>query len=182
MEFHGNEAGLKYDADFAGKIAMDHGCEEFLFETDSKARAQLWEVRHNLAYAFVHKSPGKKMMVTDVCVPMSELGGVIHDARETIDRIGLDGALLGHVGDGNYHSIIMIDVDDPEEMKKASELNAHLVSYALSRGGSCTGEHGVGIGKVKYQREEHGEAFDVMMAIKLALDPKGIMNPGKIFG
>ncbi|MDR6999254.1 FAD-linked oxidase C-terminal domain-containing protein [Neobacillus niacini] len=182
MEFHGNEAGLEYDADFAEKIALDHGCEEFLFETDSKARAQLWEVRHNLAYAFVHKSPGKKMMVTDVCVPMSELGGAIHDAREAIDRIGLDGALLGHVGDGNYHSIIMIDVDDPEEMKKAAELNAHLVGYALSRGGSCTGEHGVGVGKVKYQRKEHGESLEVMKAIKFALDPKGIFNPGKIFG
>ncbi|MFD0826079.1 FAD-binding oxidoreductase [Neobacillus sp. M.A.Huq-85] len=181
MEFHGNEAGLQYDADFAEKIAQDHGCEEFLFETDSKARAQLWEVRHNLAYAFVHKSPGKKMMVTDVCVPMSELGGAIHDAREAIDRIGLDGALLGHVGDGNYHSIIMIDVDDPEEMKKAADLNAHLVDYALSRGGSCTGEHGVGVGKTKYQRKEHGESLDVMKAIKFALDPKGILNPGKIF-
>ncbi|MBI0580735.1 FAD-binding protein [Neobacillus cucumis] len=182
MEFHGNEAGLQYDADFAKKIAQDHGCEEFLFETDSKARAQLWEVRHNLAYAFVHKSPGKKMMVTDVCVPMSELSGAIHDAREAIDRIGLDGALLGHVGDGNYHSIIMIDVDDPEEMKKAADLNAHLVDYALSRGGSCTGEHGVGVGKTKYQRKEHGESLDVMKAIKFALDPKGILNPGKIFG
>ncbi|WP_026576640.1 FAD-binding oxidoreductase [Bacillus sp. UNC438CL73TsuS30] len=181
MEFHGNEAGLQYDADFAEKIAQDHGCEEFLFETDSKERVKLWEVRHNLAYAFVHKSPGKKMMVTDVCVPMSELGGAIHDAREAIDRIGLDGALLGHVGDGNYHSIIMIDVDDPEEMKKAAELNAHLVDYALSRGGSCTGEHGVGVGKTKYQQKEHGEALDVMKAFKFALDPKGIMNPGKIF-
>ncbi|MED1470187.1 FAD-binding oxidoreductase [Bacillus salipaludis] len=181
MEFHGNEAGLQYDADFAEKIAQDHGCEEFLFETDSKERAKLWEVRHNLAYAFVHKSPGKKMMVTDVCVPMSELGGAIHDAREAIDRIGLDGALLGHVGDGNYHSIIMIDVEDPEEMKKAAELNAHLVDYALSRGGSCTGEHGVGVGKTKYQQKEHGESLDVMKAIKFALDPKGILNPGKIF-
>ncbi|MGG1400307.1 FAD-linked oxidase C-terminal domain-containing protein [Bacillus salipaludis] len=181
MEFHGNEAGLQYDADFAEKIAQDHGCEEFLFETDSKERAKLWEVRHNLAYAFVHKSPGKKMMVTDVCVPMSELGGAIHDAREAIDRIGLDGALLGHVGDGNYHSIIMIDVDDPEEMEKAAELNAHLVDYALSRGGSCTGEHGVGVGKTKYQQKEHGESLDVMKAIKFALDPKGILNPGKIF-
>ncbi|OIK06616.1 2-hydroxy-acid oxidase [Bacillus sp. MUM 116] len=181
MEFHGNEAGLEYDADFAEKIAKDHGCDEFLFETDSKARAQLWEVRHNLAYAFVHKSPGKKMMVTDVCVPMSELGGAIHDARAAIDRIGLDGALLGHVGDGNYHSIVMIDVNDPGEMKKAAELNAHLVNYALSRGGSCTGEHGVGVGKTKYQRQEHGESLDVMKQIKLVLDPKKIMNPGKIF-
>jgi D-lactate dehydrogenase (cytochrome) len=181
MEFHGNEAGLQYDVEFAEKLAIDNQCEEFLFETDSKARAQLWDVRHNLAYAFVHKSPGKKMMVTDVVVPMSELGGAVLDARKAIDEMGLDGAVLGHVGDGNYHTIIMIDTNNPEEMEKAYKLNAHLVDYAHSRGGSCTGEHGVGVGKAIYQLKEHGEAFNVMKLIKTTLDPKGILNPGKIF-
>jgi D-lactate dehydrogenase (cytochrome) len=98
-----------------------------------------------------------------------------------IEKTGLDGALLGHVGDGNYHAIIMIDLSDSEEVKKAKELNAHLVDYALSRGGSCTGEHGVGIGKAVYQRKEHGDALDIMLDIKKILDPKGILNPGKIF-
>lgn len=181
MEFHGSEAALEYDVDFARKIAADNQCEDFLFETDSKARAQLWDARHNLAYAFVHKTPGKKMMVTDVVVPMSELGGAVLDARKAIDGIGLDGAVLGHVGDGNYHTIVMIDTNDPVEMEKAHQLNAHLVHYAHSRGGSCTGEHGVGIGKVVYQQREHGEALNVMKWIKTALDPKGILNPGKIF-
>ncbi|MBM7691706.1 D-lactate dehydrogenase (cytochrome) [Peribacillus deserti] len=181
IEFHGSEAGLKYDVDFAQKLAMDNGCKEFLFETDSKARSQLWEVRHNLAYAFVHKSPGKKMMVTDVCVPISELVGAIQDARAAIDESGMDGAIVGHVGDGNYHVILMIDLNNPEEMEKAKNLNAHLVDYALNRGGSCTGEHGVGVGKMGYQRKEHGEALDVMKGIKDVLDPKGILNPGKIF-
>ncbi|WP_236692963.1 FAD-binding oxidoreductase [Aneurinibacillus tyrosinisolvens] len=181
IEFHGNEAGLQYDVDFAKKLVRENGCEDFVFETDSKARAQLWEVRHNLAYAFIHKSPGKKMMVTDVCVPISELVGAVRDARTAVNEAGLDGAILGHVGDGNYHVLLMLDLNNPEEVERAKRLNDHLVSYALSRGGSCTGEHGVGIGKAGYQRKEHGAALDVMKIIKNSLDPKGILNPGKIF-
>jgi len=181
IEFHGSEQSLQHDIQFAQGIAAEHGCSEFLFETDSKARAQLWDARHNAAYAFVHKSPGKKMMVTDVCVPFSELAGAVVDAREAINRFGLDGAVLGHVGDGNYHVILMIDLNDPDEVARAEKLNAHLVEYALKRGGTCTGEHGVGVGKAKYQRMEHGEALDVMQSIKRILDPNGILNPGKIF-
>lgn len=182
IEFHGSEQSLNHDIAFAQNIAAEHGCQEFLFETDSKARAQLWDVRHNMAYAFLHKSPGKKMMVTDVCLPFSELAGAVVDARQAIDRSGLDGAILGHVGDGNYHVILMIDLNDPEEVARAEKLNAHLVEYALGRGGTCTGEHGVGVGKAKYQRIEHGEALDVMQSFKHVLDPTGILNPGKIFG
>lgn len=182
VEFSGNKSGIEYDVDFVEKIAGDHQCEEFLFETDSKARAQLWEVRHNVAYAFVHKSPGKKMMTTDVCLPISELVGAIHDARKAIENFGLDGGIVGHVGDGNYHAIVMIDTNNSEEMENAHQLNAHLVHYAISRGGTCTGEHGVGSGKAIYQRQEHGESLDVMKLIKSTLDPKGILNPGKIFG
>ncbi|MCM3143474.1 FAD-linked oxidase C-terminal domain-containing protein [Brevibacillus sp. MER 51] len=182
IEFHGSEQGLAYDIDFAKSIANGHGCTQFLFETDSKARTQLWDARHNLAYAFLHKSPGKKLMVTDVCLPISELAGAVVDARQAIDRAGLDGAIAGHVGDGNYHAILMIDLNDPEEVARAEGVNAHLVEYALSRGGTCTGEHGVGVGKIKYQRKEHGEALDVMQAMKQVMDPNGILNPGKIFG
>lgn len=181
IEFHGSEQSLQHDIEFAQGIAGEHGCTQFLFETDSKARAQLWDARHNLAYAFVHKSPGKKMMVTDACVPFSELAGAVVDAREAIDRSGLDGAVLGHVGDGNYHVILMIDLNDKEEVARADKLNAHLVEYALQRGGTCTGEHGVGVGKAKYQRTEHGESLDVMKSFKQVLDPNGILNPGKIF-
>ncbi|WP_312109216.1 FAD-binding oxidoreductase [Brevibacillus reuszeri] len=182
IEFHGSEQSLAHDIEFAQNIAAEHSCQEFLFETDSKARAQLWDVRHNMAYAFLHKSPGKKMMVTDVCLPFSELAGAVVDARRAIDQSGLDGAILGHVGDGNYHVILMIDLDDSDEVARAEQLNAHLVEYALSRGGTCTGEHGVGVGKAKYQRIEHGEALDVMQSLKNVLDPTGILNPGKIFG
>lgn len=181
IEFHGSEQSLAHDIEFAQNISAEHGCTQFLFETDSKARAALWDARHNLAYTFLHKSPGKKMMVTDVCVPFSELAKAVVDARQAIDRSGLDGAVLGHVGDGNYHAILMIDIHDAQEMARAEELNAHLVEYALSRGGTCTGEHGVGVGKVKYQRKEHGAALDVMRSMKQVLDPNAILNPGKIF-
>jgi D-lactate dehydrogenase (cytochrome) len=181
LEFHGNEAGLKQDISFAERLAKDHGCSEFLYESDSKERAKLWEARHNLAYAFIHKSPGKKMMVTDVCVPLSELSSSINDARQAIEQSGTDGAILGHVGDGNYHALFMIDLNNPEEVSRSERLNAHLVEYALNCGGTCTGEHGVGVGKAKYQRKEHGNALDIMKRIKEALDPKGILNPGKIF-
>lgn len=159
----------------------DFGCEELQFELDTKAQARLWEVRHNLAYAFIHGSPGRKMMVTDVSVPLTELAGAIQDTRNAIEKEGLDGAVLGHVGDGNYHALFMIDMKDEQEVERAKRLNEHIVRYALARGGTCTGEHGVGVGKAIYQRQEHGAAYEVMKAIKTALDPNGIMNPGKIF-
>jgi D-lactate dehydrogenase (cytochrome) len=180
LEFHGNEAGLKQDVDFTREILEDGGCQELIFETDSKAAYELWEARHNLAYAFIHGIPGKSMVLTDVCVPLSDLAGAIIDARDEMDKTGLDGAIVGHVGDGNFHTLLMIDKTNPVEMEKADAYNKHLVEYALSRGGTCTGEHGVGIGKKKYQRQEHGQAYDVMTMIKKSLDPKCILNPDKI--
>ncbi|MBU8905127.1 FAD-binding protein [Desertibacillus haloalkaliphilus] len=181
LEFHGNESGLKQDVEFTKDIVLDLGCEDIAFELDSKARHQLWEARHNLAYAFIHGFPGKKLMVTDVSLPLSELSEAIIHAREAIENIGLDGAIVGHVGDGNFHVLLMVDVDEPEDVKKAKQLNAEIVDDALDRSGTCTGEHGVGVGKAIYQRREHQEAYDVMQTIKQALDPKGILNPGKIF-
>ncbi len=181
LEFHGNQAGLNQDVQFAKEIVKDLGCEDIQFETDSKVRNELWEARHNLAYAFIHSSPGKKLMVTDVSVPLHELTNAILDTRAKIDQTDVDGAILGHVGDGNYHVLFMLDLNNPNEVAVAIKLNEEIVEYALSRGGTCTGEHGVGIGKMKYQRREHGNAYDVMTTIKKALDPNGIMNPGKIF-
>lgn len=181
LEFHGNEAGLKQDLEFTQEIVNTHDCSQFLFESGSKERHQLWEVRHNLAYAFIHGAPGRKMMVTDVCVPLSELANAISNGKEALEKSGLDGTIVGHVGDGNYHILMMLDLDNVEEKRKADELNETIVQFALERGGTCTGEHGVGFGKGKYQRLEHGSAYDVMKQIKLALDPLGILNPGKIF-
>ncbi|NEU30909.1 FAD-binding protein [bacterium LRH843] len=181
LEFHGNEAGLKRDVEFTQEIVSDFECTHIQFETDTKARTDLWEVRHNLAYAFIHGFPGKRMMVTDVSLPLTELAGAIINAREVIEKENMHGALLGHVGDGNYHAILMTDMNNEEEVEKANRINAHLVGYALERGGTCTGEHGVGVGKAGYQRTEHGAAYDVMKAIKQILDPNNILNPGKIF-
>ncbi len=181
LEFHGNEAGLKQDVEFMNEIVADHHCEKIDFETDNAARTQLWEARHNLAYAYVHGNPGKKLMVTDVCLPISELAGAIDHAREALDSLSLTGGIVGHVGDGNFHALLMIDMNDSDELKKADDFNEKIVMYALERGGTCTGEHGVGVGKRKYQEKEHGDGLLVMEKIKQALDPDMLLNPNKIF-
>lgn len=179
LEFHGNEAGLQQDVQFAKDFAADNGCSGFAFETDAKGRNTLWEARHNLAYAFVHGSKGKKIMVTDVCVPLSELAGAITYAREQIEGAGVEGGLLGHVGDGNFHALLLVDPTNRDDLDKAERVNANLVDYALRCGGTCTGEHGVGVGKLKYLRREHGEALDLMRQVKQLFDPRNILNPGK---
>lgn len=181
LEFHGNEAGLAQDVEFAKEIVTQENCTQFEYVTDSLGRAKLWEARHNLAYAFVHGFPKKKMILTDVCLPLSELTGAITHARKIIDESGLDGAVLGHVGDGNFHSLIMFDPNHNEDYIKANQINEEIVKYALTRGGTCTGEHGIGMGKSKYLPEEHGTALNVMKLIKQQLDPTGILNPGKLF-
>jgi D-lactate dehydrogenase (cytochrome) len=180
LEFHGNEAGLKQDVDFTREIVKDHNCLDIEFETDNAARNRLWEARHNLAYSYIHSHPGKKMMVTDVCLPISELSGAILHARAAVDALSLTGGIVGHVGDGNYHVLMMIDMNDQEEVDRAEQLNEQIVLYALERGGTCTGEHGVGVGKQKYQQKEHGDALLVMEKIKQALDPHNLLNPNKI--
>lgn len=180
LEFHGNEAGLQADVDFTKEIMLDHECKNFTFETDTAARNHLWDARHNLAYAFVHDYAGKKMMLTDVALPISELANAVIYARKELDKLGLTGGIAGHVGDGNFHSILMIDMKNEDEVNKAKQFNESVVLYALKRGGTCTGEHGVGVGKKPYQRLEHGAALDVMVHIKKALDPNNILNPTKI--
>jgi D-lactate dehydrogenase (cytochrome) len=180
LEFHGNEEGLRTDVEFAKEIMNDHGCRDFIAESDTAARNHLWEARHNLAYAFIHDFPGKKMMLTDVAVPISELAGAAIHAREELDKLGIPGGIAGHVGDGNFHTIMMVDVEDKEEMQKTENFIDQTVLYALERGGTCTGEHGVGVGKKAYQFKEHGEAVEVMKQMKLALDPNNILNPTKI--
>lgn len=180
LEFHGNEAGLKQDVDFMKDIVEFHHCEDIEFETSNAGRNKLWEARHNLAYAFIHGHPGKKMMTTDVCLPISELAGAVNHARKAIQLAELPGGIVGHVGDGNFHALLMLDPNDPNELAKADAFNEQIVMYALERGGTCTGEHGVGIGKQKYQEQEHGTTFLVMESIKRTLDPDNRLNPGKI--
>lgn len=180
FEFHGNESGLKQDVDFTEAIISDFHCDELIFESDTKARNKLWEARHNAAYAFIHGNPGKKQMITDVCVPISELAGAIRDGREAIEASGLAGGIVGHVGDGNYHMLLMVDVNNPYDIERADKVNERIVEYALERGGTCTGEHGVGVGKQKYQKQEHGGSLDIMQQIKASLDPFDLLNPGKV--
>ncbi|QKY68375.1 FAD-binding oxidoreductase [Lentibacillus sp. CBA3610] len=180
LELHGNEAGLKHDIEFMEEIVNDMHCRQIEFETETAGRNKLWEARHNAAYAFIHNHPGRKQMVTDVCVPISELAGAVKDARVAIGESGLSGGIVGHVGDGNYHILLMLDPGNPDDIERADQVNERIVSYALERGGTCTGEHGVGTGKQKYQEREHGEALSVMRKIKHALDPDDMLNPGKI--
>ncbi len=179
LEFHGNAAGLKSDVEFMKLIVEDHNCENIDFEKDNTKRHLLWEARHNLAYAYTHGYPGKEMMVTDVVVPISKLAEAVTFARTELDKTMIDGGILGHVGDGNFHVLLMIDQSNPKEVKQAHSFNEKIVMFAINNGGTCTGEHGVGVGKQKYQRIEHGEAYDVMVAIKQALDPNNILNAGK---
>ena len=180
LEFHGNEAGLAQDVAFTEEIVSDFGCEEILFEKETASRNRLWEARHHAAYAYTHGFPGKQMMLTDVCVPISELAEAVVYAREALDRDGLQGGIVGHVGDGNFHVLLMINHDSEDELRRANEYNETIVRRALACGGTCTGEHGVGVGKLKYQRDEHGAAYDVMLKIKQAIDPENLFNPGKL--
>ncbi|MEH6948232.1 FAD-linked oxidase C-terminal domain-containing protein [Bacillus sp. JJ634] len=180
LEFHGNEAGLNQDVEFMKEIVAEHNCEGIEFETDNAARNQLWDARHNIAYAYIHGNPGKKLMVTDVCLPISELAGAIEHAREALNTLALPGGIVGHVGDGNFHVLLMIDMNNADDIKRTNEFNEMIVMYALERGGTCTGEHGVGVGKQKYQEKEHGKALLVMEKIKQALDPDTLFNPNKI--
>lgn len=180
LEFSGSEPSVEHDVGVAGRVSAAEGCEGFDFEADEAERERLWETRHQAGTAVARLNPERMPMTTDVCVPVSDLPDALVEARRTIDEHGLDGAILGHVGDGNYHAVFPVDSKDPEELAKAEAVNAEIVGYALARGGTCTGEHGVGIGKSKYLKEEHGAGVEFMRGIKAFADPGGILNPGKV--
>jgi D-lactate dehydrogenase (cytochrome) len=181
LEFSGSEAGVARDVETARAIADARGCEGFEFEVDRAGREKLWEARHDAALAIIDLNPDKKPMTTDVCVPLSDLPGALRHARESIEAAGFDGAILGHVGDGNYHAVFPVDADDAEELGRAKAVNEDIVDYALARGGTCTGEHGIGSGKIEDLQKEHGDSLPFMRGIKRLADPNGIMNPGKVF-
>ena len=180
LEFSGSEAGVESDVQMARAIAETHGREQFKFEEDEAAREKLWEARHDAALAVKDLNPDKKPMTTDVCVPLSDLPASLRHARETVEAAGFNGAILGHVGDGNYHAVFPVDVEDAAEMERAEAVNGEIVDHALARGGTCTGEHGIGLGKIGSLGKEHGDALPFMRGIKRLADPNGIMNPGKI--
>ena len=179
-EFHGSEAGASEQAQRAQEIAASHGAEDFRWASDPAERARLWEARHNLHYATLAMRPGAKSWGTDVCVPISKLAEMLRESRKDNEKASFPVTLVGHVGDGNFHHGYIIDPDDPKELAEAEALNKRLVERAIALGGTCTGEHGVGYGKIKFMRAEHGEGVEVMRLIKQALDPQGLLNPGKV--
>jgi D-lactate dehydrogenase (cytochrome) len=181
LEFSGTEAAVERDVTTAREISESQGCEAFEFEENEEGRERLWEVRHEAAFAIEDLNPGKKLMSTDVCVPISCLPGALREARNTIEAYGLDGAILGHVGDGNYHAAFPVDHTNEAELETAEKVNARIVDYALERGGTCTGEHGIGSGKTEHLKKEHGDSLPFMRKIKGLADPNGVMNPGKVF-
>jgi len=180
LELAGSRAAAEADLAFAQEVAEGEGLVSWDVERDAEQRNRLWEVRHEAALCVAHLRPGSKLKGTDVCVPLSEIAGAVKMAREVATARGLFAALMGHVGDGNYHLVMCIDPDDPADVANAEAANEEIVRYALARGGTCTGEHGVGLGKIAHLAEEHATALPVMRGIKGVLDPNGIMNPGKV--
>jgi D-lactate dehydrogenase (cytochrome) len=181
LEFHGTRSAVAEQAESVGNIAAEHGGSNFKWARDEQDRKALWRARHDAAYACKALRPGCEMWPTDVCVPISCLAECISQTRTDIDQSGLVAPIVGHVGDGNFHVVIVLDPNDPEEIQQANEFNERLIGRALAMGGTCTGEHGIGLGKREHLLNEHGDAVEVMASIKKSLDPKNLMNPGKIF-
>jgi D-lactate dehydrogenase (cytochrome) len=180
LEFSGTEPAVRHELDRAEELARDEGCVTFEGGSDETERVRLWNARYHAALAVMATAPGKKLMSTDVCVPVSALPDAIRHARELVDSAGVPAAVLGHVGDGNYHTIFMVDPADAGDVSRAEAINEEIVRHALALDGTCTGEHGIGLGKRAYLRAERGPAVELMRAIKKTLDPHGIMNPGKV--
>jgi D-lactate dehydrogenase (cytochrome) len=182
FEFHGlSEQDVHGQADEVEEIAAGNGAREFDRAVSPERRAVLWQARHDAYYAALALRPGARGWTTDACVPISRLADCIHETKADLATSPLVGPLVGHAGDGNFHLIFPVHPEDAVEMAEAERLTGRLVTRALEMGGTCSGEHGVGLGKMQFMAREHGaEALDVMRAIKRALDPKGLMNPGKL--
>ncbi len=182
MEFHGSPAGVKEQAEMVQEIAAEFGSHGFEWATTPEERTRLWTARHNAYFAAIQSKPGCRAIATDTCVPISRLADCLLDSVAEADASGIPYFLVGHVGDGNFHFGYLIDPDKPEERARAERLNQALVARALRLEGTCTGEHGIGLHKMDFLVAETGAgAVDMMRTIKRALDPKNIMNPGKIF-
>ncbi|NKB55924.1 MAG: FAD-binding protein [Alphaproteobacteria bacterium] len=180
FEFHGSEASAAEQAEMVGAISDEFGGGEFRWATRTEDRNHLWQARHDAYFAALALKPGKRGITTDACVPISNLAECIAETRRDIEETGVLSPIVGHVGDGNFHLVLLVDPDDPEDMKRAKDLTARLAHRAIAMGGTCTGEHGIGMGKLDFLTAEHGEAVSVMRSIKNALDPDNIMNPGKM--
>jgi len=180
LEFHGSEAGVAEQAEAVQAIAADFGGGNFQWAANAEDRNKLWQARHDAAYACKALRPGGTIWATDVCVPISRLAECLNETKKDIVDSNLIAPIVGHVGDGNFHLVFIVDHEDAEEVARATAVNERMVMRALAMDGTCTGEHGIGYGKLDFLIAEHGEAIGVMRSIKLALDPDNIMNPGKI--
>lgn len=180
FEFHGTNAGVVEQAESVQAIAEEFGGSDFQWTTRAEDRNRLWQARHDAYYAALSLRPGSQGWTTDVCVPVSRLAECIAETRKDLQGTGLVAPLVGHVGDGNFHLVYLVDPEDRDELDQAQAHSDRMVERAIAMGGTCTGEHGVGYGKMQFLEAEHGEALTLMSAVKQALDPENIMNPGKI--
>lgn len=180
VELHGSDAGVAEQSARFGELVTDMDGEDFRWATRAEDRTALWKMRHNAYYACLSLRPGARAIITDVCVPISRLAQAVEETRADIAASPVQGPILGHVGDGNFHAILLVDPTDATEMQEAKRLAARMADRALRLGGTVTGEHGIGMGKLSHMPAEHGEAWDVMGAVKQALDPLNLMNPGKM--
>ena len=184
FEFHGSEHGVQEQAETVQQIAAEHKGQGFEWATRPEDRSRLWNARHNAYFAFLQLKPGCRAVTTDVCVPISRLADCVVETEKDLlaSALQLPAPIVGHVGDGNFHVALLIDPNKPEELEEAERINQRIVARAIAMDGTCTGEHGVGLHKMDFLIAEHGnDAIDLMRSIKQALDPKHILNPGKIF-
>jgi D-lactate dehydrogenase (cytochrome) len=180
VEFHGTDAGVAEQAELFGEIAQDNGGGPFLWTRVAEERTLLWKARHEVYWATMTLRPGAKGLSTDVCVPISRFADCVAETEADIAEMGLIAPIAGHAGDGNFHTLVLMDAENPAEIAQVEKFVARLNLRAIAMDGTCTGEHGIGQGKTGFMRREHGHGVDVMRTIKQALDPLNILNPGKI--
>lgn len=181
FEFHGSPAGVREQAEMVQQIASSNGGEDFAWAERPEDRNRLWTARHNAYFAGLQLRPGCRASTTDVCVPISRLADCVTETAADLDQASFPYTILGHVGDGNFHVLMLLDPDDPAQFEESEALNRRLVERAIRMDGTCTGEHGVGLHKMGFMEAEHGrDALDLMAALKRAFDPNDILNPGKI--
>lgn len=180
VEFHGSDAGVAEQAEAFGEIVADHHGHGFEWAANAEDRKALWTVRHHAYWAILAARPGTRAVVTDICVPISRLAETVEATQADLEAHDIPGPILGHVGDGNFHAILLVDPTDAQDLARVKAASDRMVALSLDMGGTSTGEHGVGIGKKAFMTGEHGDAWQVMGLIKAALDPAGVLNPGKL--
>lgn len=181
FEFHGSPSAVREQAEAVQEIARDNGGEDFAWAEHPEDRSRLWTARHNAYFAGLQLRPGCRSSTTDVCVPISRLADCVTETAADLDKASFPYTIVGHVGDGNFHVLMLLDPDNPAEFEESEALNRRLVERAIAMEGTCTGEHGVGLHKMAFMEAEHGrDALDLMAALKHAFDPNDILNPGKI--